>query len=85
MTHVFVAPHPDDVALLRRADREPAAPYAARSERKIMGLTLYENQLDRLFGGRDQMGDAVRGFGTKVAALGGLPGFAGRYWASSKL
>jgi hypothetical protein len=31
------------------------------------------------------MGDAVRGFGTKVAALGGLPGFAERYWASSKL
>jgi LmbE family N-acetylglucosaminyl deacetylase len=54
-------------------------------ERKIMGLTLYESQLDRLFGGRDQMGDAVRGFGTKVAALGGLPGFAERYWATSKL
>jgi LmbE family N-acetylglucosaminyl deacetylase len=54
-------------------------------ERKIMGLTLYESQLDRLFGGRDAMGDAVRGFGTKVAALGGLPGFAERYWATSKL
>jgi LmbE family N-acetylglucosaminyl deacetylase len=54
-------------------------------ERKIQGLTLYESQLDRLFGGRDQMGDAVRGFGTKVASLGGLPGFAERYWASSKL
>ncbi len=54
-------------------------------ERKIQGLTLYESQLERLFGGTDQMGDAVRGFGTKVAALGGLPGFAERYWASSKL
>jgi hypothetical protein len=31
------------------------------------------------------MGDAVRGFGTKVASLGGLPGFVERYWASSKL
>jgi hypothetical protein len=31
------------------------------------------------------MGDAVRGFGTKVASLGGLPGFAERYWASSRL
>jgi len=50
-----------------------------------MGLTLYESQLDRLFGGRDQMGDAVRGFGKKVASLGGMAGFAERYWASSKL
>ena len=54
-------------------------------ERKIQGLTLYESQLERLFGGADQMGDAVRGFGTKVASLGGLPGFAERYWATSKL
>jgi hypothetical protein len=54
-------------------------------ERKIMGLTLYESQMDRLFGGRDQMGDAVRGYGTKVASLGGVPGFAERYWASSRL
>ena len=54
-------------------------------ERKIMGLTLYESQMDRLFGGRDQMGDAVRGYGTKVASLGGLPGYAERYWASSRL
>jgi LmbE family N-acetylglucosaminyl deacetylase len=54
-------------------------------ERKIMGLTLYESQLERLFDGKDQMGDAVRGFGTKVAALGGLPGYAERYWASAKL
>jgi hypothetical protein len=28
---------------------------------------------------------AVRGFGTKVAGLGGLPGFAERYRTSSKL
>jgi len=28
---------------------------------------------------------AVRGFGTKVASLGGLPGFSEQYWASSKL
>ena len=54
-------------------------------ERKITGLTLYESQLERLFGGADQMGDAVRGFGTKVASLGGLAGFAERYWASSRL
>ncbi len=54
-------------------------------ERKIKGLTLYESQLERLFGGRDQMGDAVRGFGMKVASLGGLTGFAERYWTTSKL
>ena len=54
-------------------------------ERKIKGLELYESQLDRLFGGKDAMGDAVRGFGTKVAALGGTSGFAERYWASAKL
>lgn len=54
-------------------------------ERKIQGLTLYASQIDRLFGGKDQMGDAVRGFATKVASLGGLPGFAERYWASSRL
>ncbi len=54
-------------------------------EQKIMGLQLYESQLDRLFGGKEAMGDAVRGFGTKVAAQGGLPGFAERYWASGRL
>ena len=54
-------------------------------ERKIKGLELYESQLDRLFGGKDAMGDAVRGFGVKVAALGGRDGFAERYWASAKL
>jgi len=50
-----------------------------------MGLAHYESQLDWLFGGRDQMGDAVRGIETWAAALGGPPGFAERYWASSKL
>jgi LmbE family N-acetylglucosaminyl deacetylase len=54
-------------------------------ERKIMGLTLYESQLGRLFGGEAAMGDAVRGFGTKVAALGGRGGYAERYWVSSRL
>jgi hypothetical protein len=54
-------------------------------ERKFQGLTFYESQLERLFGGTDQMGDAVRVLGTKVASLGGLPGFAERHWASSRL
>jgi LmbE family N-acetylglucosaminyl deacetylase len=53
-------------------------------ERKIAGVALYESQLERLFGGADQAGDAVRGFGAKVASLGALPGFAERYWATSR-
>ncbi|MFH1475503.1 MAG: hypothetical protein ABIG85_06560, partial [Chloroflexota bacterium] len=61
------------------------ADITATVERKIAGLMIYESQLERLFGGADQMGDAVRGFGTKVASLGGLSGFAERYWASSRL
>jgi LmbE family N-acetylglucosaminyl deacetylase len=54
-------------------------------ERKIAGLTLYESQLERLFGGADQASDAVLGFGAKVASLGNLTGFAERYWATSRL
>ena len=66
--------------------RRPSTPTSRETvERKVQGLGLYESQIERLFGGKDQMGDAVRGFGTKVASLGGLPGFAERYWASSKL
>jgi hypothetical protein len=38
-----------------------------------------------VFGGADQAGDAIRGFGAKVASLGGLPGWAERYWATSRL
>ena len=51
-------------------------------ERKITGIGLYASQLDRLFGGKRKMGDAVRSFGAKVGALGGLPGAAERYWSS---
>ncbi len=54
-------------------------------ERKITGISLYRSQLDRLFGGRRQMADAVRAYGRKVAALGGLDGYAERYWASRQV
>ncbi|HLY12832.1 MAG TPA: hypothetical protein VKR24_00660, partial [Candidatus Limnocylindrales bacterium] len=54
-------------------------------ERKINGLTIYESQLPRLFGGTRQMADAVRGYGRKVGALGGLGGHAERYWSSLTL
>ena len=52
---------------------------------KIRGIGLYASQLDNLFGGAGPMTDAVRGFGRKVAALGGLPGYAERYWVTARL
>jgi LmbE family N-acetylglucosaminyl deacetylase len=54
-------------------------------ERKITGLTLYKSQLDRLFGGEKGMADAVRGYGRALAELGGVPGAAERYWATTRL
>jgi LmbE family N-acetylglucosaminyl deacetylase len=59
------------------------APIGDEIEQKISGLRLYASQLDRLFGGIDQMAEAVRAFGTKQAALGGIPGYAERYWVST--
>jgi LmbE family N-acetylglucosaminyl deacetylase len=53
-------------------------------ERKITGITLYESQLDRLFGGVPEMADAVRGQAQKVGALGGIDGLAERYWAARR-
>jgi LmbE family N-acetylglucosaminyl deacetylase len=54
-------------------------------EWKIAGLTLYASQLERLFGGQEPMAAAVRTFGRRVAGLGAIPGFAERYWASTRL
>ena len=54
-------------------------------DRKIVGIRLYESQLDRLFGGADAMADAVRGYAAKVAGLNGRSGSAERYWATSHL
>ena len=51
-------------------------------ERKIRGISLYESQLDRLFGGEREMAGAVRRHGSAVAALGGRGGAAERYWDS---
>lgn len=53
-------------------------------ERKVTGITLYESQLDRLFAGKVAMADAVRGHGLKVGALGGVDGYAERYWATRR-
>ncbi len=54
-------------------------------EWKISGVSLYASQLDRLFGGAGPMAQAVRSFSLRVAELGGVPGYAERYWASTRL
>ena len=54
-------------------------------ERKIAGISLYASQLDRLFGGKAAMADAVRGFGARTAAFGGRTGSAERYWATTAI
>ncbi len=62
--------------------------YAATSEvieRKIRGIALYESQMDRLFTGVQAMGDAIRAQADRIGRLGGIPGGAERYWATSLL
>jgi hypothetical protein len=54
-------------------------------ERKITGIGIYESQLDNLFGGRKPMADAVRRYGRRVAELGSRPGFAERYWTTTRI
>lgn len=51
-------------------------------ERKVRGISMYESQMDRLFGGVKQMGTEVRRHGAAVATLGRVPGAAERYWHS---
>ena len=51
-------------------------------ERKVRGISMYESQLDRLFGGEKQMAQAVRLYANAVATLGRVPGAAERYWHS---
>jgi LmbE family N-acetylglucosaminyl deacetylase len=54
-------------------------------ERKITGISLYESQIDRLFDGTREMGDAVRAYGKAMGVMGGLDGPAERYWATSRV
>jgi Uncharacterized proteins, LmbE homologs len=54
-------------------------------ERKIMGISLYESQIDRLFDGTLEMADAVRSYGRALAVLGEVDGSAERYWASDRV
>jgi LmbE family N-acetylglucosaminyl deacetylase len=78
----------DDVLGGLSADVSIVPEFADISEQvewKIGGITLYSSQLDRLFGGADPMAETVRSFGRRVAGLGAVPGFAERYWASTRL
>ena len=55
-------------------------------ERKISGITLYESQLDRLFGGPKRDGrDGPRPRPGRSALLGGLGGSAERYWSTKSV
>ncbi len=54
-------------------------------ERKITGISLYESQIDRLFDGPREMGDAVRAYGKAMGVMGGVDGPAERYWATSRV
>lgn len=79
MTHVLVAPHPDHVApscggliaSLREIGQNVTIVTVFSGNGAAAGLTTYRRE--------------ALGFGTKVASLGGLPGFAERHWASSRL
>jgi LmbE family N-acetylglucosaminyl deacetylase len=51
-------------------------------ERKITGISIYESQMNRLFGGTSDMARQVRAYARKVALLGGTGGTAERYWAT---
>ena len=54
-------------------------------ERKIMGISLYESQLERLFDSKREMADAVRTYGRAIAGIGDVAGSAERYWASDRV
>jgi LmbE family N-acetylglucosaminyl deacetylase len=51
-------------------------------ERKIQGISLYESQMERLFGGAQEMARQARAYARKVALLGGETGWAERYWST---
>jgi LmbE family N-acetylglucosaminyl deacetylase len=51
-------------------------------ERKIQGISLYESQIDRLFGGTQDMARQTRAHARKVALLGGRSSAAERYWST---
>ena len=68
---------PGDVALTPEY-----ADISDQLERKIQGISMYESQLDRLFGGTQEMARQARAHARKVALLGGSGGSAERYWST---
>ena len=51
-------------------------------ERKITGINLYASQIERLFGGTQDMARQVRAYARKVSLLDGSNGVAERYWST---
>jgi LmbE family N-acetylglucosaminyl deacetylase len=54
-------------------------------ESKIMGISLYESQIERLFDDKRAMATAVRAHGRVIAELGAVDGSAERYWVSGRV
>jgi len=54
-------------------------------ERKIMGIDIYQSQLERLFEGTRAMADTVRTYGRALGELGGVDGSAERYWVTERV
>jgi LmbE family N-acetylglucosaminyl deacetylase len=71
---------PSDLTLVPRF-----ADVTDQIERKITGISIYESQMERLFDGPKDMADAVRSHARAIADLGGVDGFAERYWASERI
>ena len=71
---------PDDVSI-----RPEYADITDQLERKIMGISLYESQLERLFDGKVEMAQAVRAYGRSLAEIGSVAGSAERYWTSGRV
>jgi LmbE family N-acetylglucosaminyl deacetylase len=71
---------PDDVSI-----RPEYADITDQLERKIMGISLYESQLERLFDGTIEMAQAVRAYGRSLAEIGSVAGSAERYWTSGRV
>jgi LmbE family N-acetylglucosaminyl deacetylase len=51
-------------------------------ERKMAAIRLYASQVPRLFGDADGLRRDVTGYGAKLAEIGGISGYAERYWGT---
>jgi LmbE family N-acetylglucosaminyl deacetylase len=71
---------PSDVSIL-----PTFADITDQIERKIMGINIYQSQLERLFDGTKEMANAVRSYGRAIAELGEVEGSAERYWVSGRV